>query len=202
MIGADIVSPPPPRLYRPIATRPLTGVAFLVRAPGDPAAQAPQVREALRSEDRDLAVSEVRTVRTQVDNFLRTYDLVMSLFVGFAAIGLVVAVTGVYGVTAFSVGQRRHEIGVRLALGATAANIMHLIAKRTFRLIGLGALLGIAAGWAIGVAMRNVLSGVAATDPATYGSVIGIIVFCGLVATYVPAARAMSIDPMAVLKRD
>ena len=202
VIGADIVSPPPPRIYRPIASRPLTGVAFLVRASGDLAAQAPLIREALRSEDRDLAVSEVRTVRTQVDNFLRTYDLVMSLFVGFAAIGLVVAVTGVYGVTAFSVGQRRHEIGVRLALGATAANIMHLIAKRTFRLIGFGALLGITAGWAIGAAMRNVLSGVGATDPATYASVIGIILVCGLVATYVPAARAMSIDPMAVLKRD
>jgi ABC-type antimicrobial peptide transport system permease subunit len=90
-------------------------------------------------------VSEVRTFGSQVANTLRTYNLIMSLFAGFAAIGLVVAVTGVYGVTAFSSGQRRHEIGVRIAIGATGRDVLRLIVGRTFRLIGIGAALGMLA---------------------------------------------------------
>jgi putative ABC transport system permease protein len=202
VIGVEPTEPPPPRVYRPLAVRPLAGVGFLVRASGDAASLAPAVREALRAEDRDLAVSDVRTARHQVDSFMRTYDLIMALFVSFAAIGLIVAVTGVYGVTAFSVGQRRHEIGVRLALGATAADVIRLIAERTFRLIGCGAVFGVAGGWAIGLAMRNLLFGVGAADPATYAAVLSVVTLCGFVATYVPAYRAMSIDPMTVLKRD
>jgi len=124
------------------------------------------------------------------------------MFAAFAAIGLVVAVTGIYGVTAFAVGQRRHEIGVRMALGATAAQIVRLIAGRTFRLIGIGAALGVAGGWAIGLAMRNILFGVGATDPATYAAVLALVALCGFAATWLPAHAAMAIDPMAVLKRE
>jgi putative ABC transport system permease protein len=202
VIGADPMQPAPPRIYRPLASQSVTGVGFLVRTSGDVAMTAPAIREALRAEDRRLAVSEVRTVRSQLDDFLRSYDLIMAMFVGFAAIGLVVAVAGVYGVTAFSVGQRRHEIGVRVALGATAANILHLIASRTVRLFALGAALGGAAGWAIGLTMRGLLVRIGAADPVTYVSAFGLIALCAMVATYVPAFRAISIDPMAVLKRD
>jgi putative ABC transport system permease protein len=202
VIGSDATEPPPPRVYRPIASRPLESVAFMARTSGDAASMAPVVRDALRTEDRDLAVSNVRTVQAQVDNFLRIDDLIMLLFVGFAAVGLVVAIAGVYGVTAFSVGQRRHEIGVRVALGATASHILNLIAKRTFRLIGIGAVLGVLSGWIIGLTMRSLLPGVGATDPAIYAAVLALVALCGFIATYVPAYRAMSIDPMAVLKRD
>ena len=142
VIGPELTEPPPPRIYRPLAVRPLASVAFLLRASGDPAALGPAVRDVLRAEHRDLAVSELRTVRRQIDDSLRTNNLVMALFVGFALIGLVVAVAGIYGVTAFSVGQRRHEIGVRMALGATAGDVIRLIAGRTFRLIGVGGALG------------------------------------------------------------
>ena len=86
-------------------------MAFAVRIGGDPAALAPAIRGALRAEDRNLAVSELLPARRVLDETTRTSRLIMSLFIGFAAIGLVVAVAGVYGVTAFSVGQRRHEIG-------------------------------------------------------------------------------------------
>jgi putative ABC transport system permease protein len=202
VIGADPMQPAPPRIYRPLASQSVAGVGFLVRTSGDVAMTAPAIREALRAEDRRLAVSEVRTVRSQLDDFLRSYDLIMAMFVGFAAIGLVVAVAGVYGVTAFSVGQRRHEIGVRVALGATGANILHLIASRTVRLFAMGAALGGAAGWAIGLTMRGLLMRIGAADPVTYLSAFGLIALCALVATYVPAFRAISIDPMAVLKRD
>lgn len=202
VIGADVTEPPPPRVYRPLAARPLASVAFVVRASGNPSSLTPAVRDALRAEDRDLAVSDVRMARNQVDDSLRTLNLVMALFGGFAAIGLTVAVTGVYGVTAFSVGQRRHEIGVRMALGATAGDVIRLIAGRTLRLLGIGAALGIGGGWAIGLAMRNILFGVGAIDPATYTAVLSLVAICGFVATYLPAHRAISIDPMTVLKRE
>ena len=202
VIGADPLQPPPPRVYRPLAARPTAGVGFLVRTSGDSSVQASAIRDALRAEDRGLAVSEIRTVRSQIDGFLRTYQLIMSLFVSFAGIGLVVAIAGVYAVTAFSVGQRRHEIGIRIALGATAAQILHLIASRTFRLIAFGAIIGIGAGWALGLTMRPLLMDIGAADPSTYAVALAVIVGCGITATYLPALRAMSVDPMDVLKRD
>ena len=194
---------PPPRVYRPLpGATSLESVGFAVRASGDPASLASSIRAALRAEDRDLAVSEVRLARRQLDIQLRTNTLVVALFASFAAIGLIVAITGVYGVTAFSVGQRRHEIGVRMALGASGADVMRLIAGRSFRLIGAGAALGVLVGWGIGLAMRNILFGVGAADPLTYAAVLGIVGVCGAVATYLPAHRAIAIDPMAVLKRE
>ena len=128
--------------------------------------------------------------------------LIMSLFIGFAAIGLVVAIAGVYGVTAFSVGQRRHEIGVRLALGATPSDVIRLVASRSVRLIAIGAALGMAGGWGIGVAIRNILFGVGAADPLTYAAVLALVGTCGLAAAYLPTRRAISIDPVSVLKRE
>ena len=202
VIGAEPSEPPPPRVYRPLALRVGAGVGVLIRASGDPASLAPAVRDALRAEDRDLAVSEVRTVQSLVDQNLRTYTLIMSLFAGFSAIGLLVAITGVYGVTAFSVGQRRHEIGVRMALGATPGDVLRLIVGRSFRLIGIGAVLGVAAGWAIALTMRNILYGVGAADPVTYAAVIGLVALCGLAACYAPARHATQLDPMAALRTE
>jgi len=113
-----------------------------------------------------------------------------------------VAVTGVYGVTACFVGERRHEIGVRLALGATAGDVLRLVAVRTARLIGAGAVLGIAGGLAIGAAMRSVLFGVGVADPMTHVAVLAILGVSAAVASFVPAHRAMSVDPVSVLKRE
>ena len=202
VIGPEASEPPPPRIYRPLATAPsLASVAFAVRLGGDLAASSSAIREVLRAEDRNLAVSELRPARRVLDESTRTSRLIMALFIGFAAIGLVVAVAGAYGVTAFSVGQRRHEIGVRLALGATAADVIRLVAGRTVRLMAIGTALGMAGGWAIGVAIRNILFGVGAADPLTYAVVVAIVGTCGVAAAYLPTRRAMSIDPVSVLKR-
>jgi putative ABC transport system permease protein len=203
VLGGDISEPPPPRIYRPLpGAGSLESVGFAVRASGDTAALAPSIRAVLRAEDRDLAASEIQSARHDLDMEMRTNALLVALFTSFAAIGLVVAITGVYGVTAFSVGQRRHEIGVRMALGATGADVMRLVAARSFRLIAIGAALGALSGWSIGLAMRNALFGVGVADPLTYAAVLGIIGVCGAVATYLPAHRAIAIDPMAVLKRE
>jgi putative ABC transport system permease protein len=202
VLSASVDEPAPPRLYRPLARRPLTQVAFLVRGSGEVSALASSVREALRTEDRDLAVSEVRTFAEGVKRRTRTRDLIMALFTSFAAIGLIVAITGVYGVTVFMVSQRRHEIGVRLALGATAPGVVRLIMGRSFRLIGAGVVVGLLGGWAIGLMMHSLLFGVGAADPFTYAFVLAVVAAGGLLATYLPAHRVVSIDPAIVLKRD
>jgi putative ABC transport system permease protein len=202
VLSSSVSEPPPPRIYRPLARAPLTSVAFEVRAAGDVSSVAPALREALRAADRDLAVSDIRTFGDELKSELRSQDLIMSLFSGFAAIGLIVAITGIYGVTAFSVGQRRHEIGVRLALGATASGIVRLIMGASVRLIGIGVVFGILGGWAIGLTMRNILFGVGAIDPLTYVAVLVAVGAGGFVATYLPARRVVSIDPAVVLKRD
>lgn len=202
VIGSDVTQPPPPRVYRPLAAGALTSVVFAVRASGDPATLAGTIREVFRIENRDLAVSEVQLFGTQLSNLRRSDDLIIALFGGFAAIGFIVAITGVYGVTAFAVGQRRHEIGVRLALGATAAGVVALIMAGGFRLIAVGVVLGLFGGWAIGLTMRNILFGVGAIDPVTYLVVLGLVAAGAFVATYLPAHRVTSIDPAVVLKRE
>ena len=203
VIGPDPHEPAPPRIYRPLPAAPsLASVAFAIRVAGDPAASASAIRDALRAHDRSLAVAELRPATRELDESQRMDRLIVSLFIGFAAIGLVVAIAGVYGVTAFSVGQRRHEIGVRLALGATTADVVRLVAGRTLRLLAVGATLGMAGGWGIGVAIRNILYGVGAADPLTYVVVLALVGTCGFAAAYLPTRRAISIDPVSVLKRE
>jgi putative ABC transport system permease protein len=202
MRSGAVRQPPPPRIYRPLAPESAASVVFLARSPVEAAAAGPAIRDVLRNADRALAVSEVRPFDAQIATFLRTYDLIMGMFVGFASIGLIVAVAGVYGVTAFSVNQRGHEIGVRMALGATAANVVSLFISRSLRLILIGVAVGVAAGWAMGRTMNSILVETSPSDPATYTTVIGLIVMSGLVASLVPASRAVSIDPIAVLKRE
>jgi putative ABC transport system permease protein len=199
---STVSQPAPPRIYRPLVQRPADSVMFAARVQGDPSAVAPAIREALRAEDRDLAVSDVQRFDAMIDTRLRTYNLVVSLFVGFAAIGLALAMTGVYGVTAFSVGQRRHEIGVRLALGATAAEIVRDAVRRSFKPILIGMAIGALGGWSVGITMQRILFEISALDASTYVTVIALLALGGFVASFVPARRVASIDPLSVLRRE
>jgi putative ABC transport system permease protein len=200
--GASIAEPAPPRLYRPLAQAASESVALAIRGPADPSALAGSVREALRAVDADLAVSEIETMAAVLRSGLRNMDLVLGLFVSFGLVALLLAAAGVYGVTSFWVGQRRHEIGIRVALGATAADVVRMILGASLRLIVVGVALGVAGGMAIGRMMGSVLFGISPTDAPTYLSVIGLLAACGFVASYLPAHHALSIDPVSVLKRE
>ncbi|HLG53829.1 MAG TPA: ABC transporter permease [Vicinamibacterales bacterium] len=199
--SSAVTQPAPPRIYRPLTQTP-ENVAFAVRVRGDAAWSALSVREAVRDEDRDLAVADIRTFATMLEAQGRTRELLIALFTGFAGIGLVLAVTGVYGVTAFSVEQRRREVGLRLALGATTRDVIRLLVTRSFRPIATGMVLGTLGGWAISRTMRGQLFGTGVFDPSTYLTVIAIVAISGLIASLVPARRAASVDPMSVLKRE
>jgi putative ABC transport system permease protein len=200
--GQVMAEPAPPRVYRPLPQAPTESVALAIRVQGNPTALAGAVREALRAIDPGLAVSNIDTMDVLVRRGLRNMDLVLSLFGSFAAVALLLAVSGVYGVTSFSVGQRQHEIGVRLALGANGGDVVRMIMAASLRLIAIGVGFGVGGGIAIGRMMDSVLFGISAVDPITYVVVTGLLAASGLAASYLPAHRALSIDPVAVLKRE
>ena len=201
--GVSVTEPAPPRIYFPLSQRGGESVAFTVRTARDTSLMAGLIRSALRTEDANLALSEIRPLDAMLDTRLfRPFYLVVALFAAFAAIGLVLALTGIYGVAAFSVGQRRHEIGIRLALGATSAEVTRLVVARSFRPIGIGLLLGALGGWGVASVMRGLLFGTTALDPSTYITVVGLLALGGFVASFVPARRAAASDPAFVLKQE
>jgi putative ABC transport system permease protein len=200
--GVSLTEPAPPRIYFPLAQRVGESAAFLVRTSRDTSLMAGLMRDALRAEDADLALSEIRSLDRMLDTRLfRPFDLVVALFAGFAAIALLLALTGVYGVASFSTGQRRHEIGIRLALGATAGEVTRLMVLRSFRPIALGLAIGAAGGWAMASIMRGLLFGTRTLEPSTYIAVIALLALGGLVASLVPARRAAAGSPVFVLKQ-
>ena len=198
----DVTDPAPPRIYRPLAQGPDRAIAFALRTEGDPNALGPSVRAALRDIDPDVALSEMRaldqTLRLQ---FAENYVLV-GLFASFALLALVLAGTGLYGVTAYAVSQRTQEIGIRMALGASGSRVLTLVLSQNALLVAIGAFIGIAGGVALGRAMRSILYRVGPNDPATLITMLGIMTAVSFVATYVPARRASHIDPLVALHQD
>jgi putative ABC transport system permease protein len=118
----------------------------------------------------------------------------------FALLALILAVVGIYGVNSYAVAQRRHEIGVRMALGATPANVLGEILRQGMWLTGIGIVIGLAGALAIASALRNVLVGVSATDPVTLAGVSLLLALVAGLACYIPARRATRIDPAVALR--
>jgi putative ABC transport system permease protein len=198
--SSNLEEPPPPRVYRPLAQMPTRGPVIVVRTSGDPAGVAPVIRETIRSEDRDLALSNIRTVDSLLREDFRENYLLVGLFFSFALVALALAGTGLYGVTSYSVSQRTQEIGIRMALGATAGDVLRLIVTQNAMLIGVGAFVGVLGGAALGRTMRSILYSVGTTDPATFAAVLAILATVALAASYVPARRATRVDPLECLR--
>jgi putative ABC transport system permease protein len=200
--SADPTEPAPPRIYRPLAQSPDRGVALVVRSAGDPTALAPAVRDVLRHVDPDLAISQIRRLDQIVrEQFAENYVLV-GLFASSALLALVLAGTGVYGVTAYGVSQRTQEIGIRMALGASRHSVLSLVLGQNGRLVVIGALIGVAGGAMLGRAMRSILYRVGPDDPVTFATVISVLTAVAFVASYLPARRASHIDPLTALRHE
>ncbi len=199
---ADLTEPMPPRIYRPLVQRPERALALVLRTEGDPATVASSMREAIRAADPDLAVSRISPLTTLLFDTFRENRVLVGMFIAFALVALVLSAAGLYGVTAYAVSQRTQEIGIRMALGATAADVLRMIVGQNARLVGVGALVGILGGLGLGAAMRSILYRVGATDPATFAVVIALLTAVALVASYLPARRATRVDPLECLRND
>jgi predicted permease len=187
--------------YTPYPQRPWPAMQFAVRATGgDPLALANSVRQAVRDVDRDLPMTRVETMDAALSDSIATERLMAGLLFAFAAVALVMAAAGLYGVIAYTVAQRTREIGVRVALGAAPQSVVRLIAAEGLWLTAIGAAIGTAAAIAVSRAMRSLLFGVSPADPVVYAAVLAMFAAVAAAAVIVPARRALSVDPLVALR--
>jgi predicted permease len=175
---------------------------MVVRTHGDPRAAARAVREAVRDVDADLLVTEATAMETLVDTALGGARFGMQLLAGFALTALALAALGTYGVVAFMVGGRTREIGVRMALGARAADVLGLVLDQGLRPVVAGLVVGLAGSLALGRALSALLFGVAPHDALTMAGAAALLAAAAAVACYFPARRAARLDPAAALRRE
>jgi predicted permease len=176
------------------------GAAVVLRAEGDPKAIMGQVRHAVADLDPREVVYGVQTMQGVLDDSLAPRRLSMILLSGLATLALLLSCIGIYGVISQLVGQRTHEIGVRIALGAQAADVMRLILGQGLRMAVLGVLIGVAAALALTRLMASQLFGVSSHDPLTYAAVGVMLTVVALFACYIPARRAVKVNPLVALR--
>ena len=191
-----------PLVYLPFSQQPRPGMWVLVRAHGAPGNLANASRAAIRAVDADLPARDLMPLDAQLalSNWpLRVFG---SMFAIFAAIALVLASVGLYAVVAHSVSQRTHEIGVRIALGATRGSVSRLIFAGGMGPIALGLILGIGGAVAVTRVLGSLLFGISPTDPATFVFVAAVLVASALIGCAIPARRAMRVDPLVALRHE
>jgi putative ABC transport system permease protein len=194
--------PVEPTMYRPLAQFPQFGFDVVVRATGDPVAVVQSIRQEVHAMDPDLPVNKVQTMADVMSASVAPRRSLMLLLVGFAAIALILAAVGVYAVTAQSVAQRTREIGVRMAIGATRAEILRLVVGQEARVIAAGVAFGLGGAMLTTRALSGVLYGVSPRDFATFASAALLLCAVALAATCIPALRASRLDPANALRAD
>ena len=177
-------------------------VAVVLRTEGDPTAVMSDVRRAVAEIDPREVVYNVQTMDEVVSNSFAARRLSMILLGAFAALALVLACVGIYGVISYLVGQRTHEIGVRMALGAQRRDVLRLVLGQGARMALIGVAVGIAAALGLTRLMSNQLFGVSAHDPLTFAAVAALLIVVAVAACYIPARRAMRVDPMIALRHE
>jgi predicted permease len=188
-------------MYLPIRQcRDFSSVDLVVRTALSPAELASAVRAALKPIEPNLPGNEFRTLQQLVDKAVSPRRFVVWLLGAFALFALVLASLGIYGVISYSVNQRTQEIGIRMALGATAGDLRARILIQTLGLAAMGMVLGTGASWVLARAISGFLFGVSATDPITFIGMLSVLTAVAALAGYIPARRASRIDPMAALR--
>ena len=169
----------------------------------EPSALAATIRHAISSMDASIAVTEVRTMPQVVSEYVSPWSLLMALLTIFAALALVVAGIGVYGVMAYAVRERTHEIGIRMALGAGRKEVIGMVVRNAMRLVVWGTAIGVLGALAAARVLSSLLLyGVSPTDPAVMGGVAALLAVVALLASWLPARRASAVDPMVALRSE
>ncbi len=189
-----------PQIFLPFAQAPSTDLTILLRAASDPDALVSPLRSQVLALDRELPLANAATLDDLLAGEI-TGQRFEAFAIGlFAALALVLACVGIYGVISCLVSQRALEIGIRIALGATRAGVMRLVLRQAGWMVFAGIIPGLAGAWAVGRSVRSFLFGVKALDPASLAGALGILVLAGTIAALLPAWRAARVDPMEVLR--
>jgi predicted permease len=190
-----------PQLFLPYSQRTGRTIRLVVRAEGDPLALAPAIREQIRALDPDLPLAQAMPLNDMVSRAVARPRLYTSLLTLFAAVALILAATGIFGVMSYAVAQQSKEIGIRMALGARASDVLRSVVGGALRLTGLGVLVGVGAAPLVGGLLRNQLFGVTRFDPMTLAAVVIVLLATAVVASLLPATRAARIDPMSACRQ-
>ena len=174
--------------------------SYIVRTSQNPAAMLPALRQAIWSVDKDAPITDVYTMDQIVSSSVAEPRYQTVLLGSFGALGLILAMVGIYGVISYSVTQRTSEIGIRMALGAQPQSVLRMILREGMFLAGAGIIIGIAGALALGRVLRSLLFEIKPTDPATFITVAITLALVALAACYIPARRAMKVDPIVALR--
>jgi len=189
-----------PQFYLPASQHPNRAMAFAIRTSADPEALVPAVRREIRAADPDQAVYDVKTMAQTFREALSSDRLLFGMFVSFALLALVLASGGLYGLMSYSVAQRGREFGVRMALGARGGDVVRQVVWQGLVLAATGVGLGLLGGFGLAHAVAAMLFGVGPNDPTTYVGVAAALLAVALLASYLPARRAVAIDPLTALR--
>jgi len=191
---------PSPQMYVPLSQLPAFALTLVVRVSGaDPLAALPLVRQTVHEVNSSATLKEIRTFESVVAGSLARQRFNMTVIVTFAVLALVLACVGLYGVLALIVGQRRREIGVRLALGATPESIVRALLGEGARVVAMGVAIGLAGAFAVTRVLSSMLYGVSTTDGSTFAGAAAFVGLVAVLATWIPARRASQVDPRTAL---
>jgi len=196
----ELREPAGPEFYLSALQDSFANMYVVVRTSVEPTTVAAALRAAASEVDKSAAVSDVKTMEVVVNEAVMQPRFNLFLLGLFSSIALLLSAAGIYGVTAYSVTQRTHEFGIRMALGAQVGDVLTMILKQGMLLISIGIAVGLLASFALTRLLRTLIYGVSVTDPATFAAITLILALVALLACYVPARRATKVDPLTALR--
>lgn len=200
--NANVADDPKGQVYLSAAQLAPPDMMFAIRTSGDPAAIAPSVRTKIREVDSEQPIFEVKTMEKIREENIAAPRFNTVLLGIFGGLSLVLATVGIYGVLSYTVTQRTHEIGLRMALGASQGRVMKMVLSHAMKLAGVGIVLGAIAALVATRALTTLLFHISRTDPVTYVGIAVILSSVAMLASYLPARRAMKVDPMVALRNE
>jgi putative ABC transport system permease protein len=196
----ELNSPVTPEYYLPHSQDSWNAMVLVARTSVDPRSMAAAIRQQVLAIDKDQPVFDVKTMEEVRAISISVYSIGSATMTIFAIVALLLAAVGIYGVMAFAVSQRTQEIGIRMALGARAFDVLKLVLRNGMSLAIIGAVIGILGAFAITRFMASLLFGVSPTDVVTFASVTAALLLVALLACYLPARRATKVDPLVALR--
>jgi putative ABC transport system permease protein len=192
--------PVQPEVYSPLARNATSNMTFVIRSSGTPEALTGLARQVVHGVDKDLVLTDVTTLSDLVYGSVRNERFRTTLLAAFAGVALLLAALGIYGVLAYLVTQRTREIGIRMAMGARASQLLAMMFRQGMAPVLFGMAIGLLGALVVTNLLRTLLFGVPANDPAIYLATTGILALVAMFACWLPALRATRVDPMSALR--